>query len=60
MVRLYRTRWQIELFFKRLKQCLRLHGFVLKDWERASHVLRLNLVVWWLRRASKRSGCRTC
>jgi hypothetical protein len=48
LVRLYRARWQIELFFKRLKQCLSVHGFRVKDWERASHVLRLLLLVWWL------------
>ena len=27
LVALYRARWQIELFFKRLKQCLRRHQF---------------------------------
>lgn len=48
LVRLYRARWQIELFFKRLKQCVGVHRFVLKDWERASHVLRLILLGWWL------------
>jgi IS4 transposase len=48
LVRLYRARWQIELLFKRLKQCLRVHGLRLKDWQRASHVLRLLLLVWWL------------
>jgi hypothetical protein len=48
LVRLYRARWQIELLFKRLKQCLRVHGLRLKDWHRASHVLRLLLLVWWL------------
>jgi len=25
---LYRARWQIEVFFKQLKQCFRLHGFL--------------------------------
>jgi Transposase DDE domain len=48
LVALYRARWQIEVFFKRLKQCLRLHQLVLKDWERASCVVQLNLIVWWL------------
>lgn len=48
LVALYRARWQIEIFFKRLKQCLRLHQLVLKDWERASCVVQLNLIVWWL------------
>lgn len=48
LVRLYRARWQIELFFKRLKQCLRLHQVPLKEWERVSTVVKLNLIVWWL------------
>lgn len=48
LVSLYRARWQIELFFKRLKQCLRLHQFALKDWERVSCVVQLNLIGWWL------------
>jgi hypothetical protein len=48
LVRLYRARWQIELFFKRLKQCLRLHQLPLKDWERASCLVQLQLISWWL------------
>ena len=48
LVRLYRARGPLELVFKRLKQCLHLHQFALKDWQRASHLLRLNLLVWWL------------
>src|SRR5437764_13865393 len=32
LIYLYRSRWQIELFFKRIKQCLHLHQLVLKDW----------------------------
>jgi hypothetical protein len=48
LVFLYRARWQIELFFKRLKQCLRLHQFVLKDWKRVNCVLQLMLIVWAL------------
>jgi hypothetical protein len=48
LVRLYRARWQIELFFKRLKQCLRLHEIDFKDWQRASCIVHLNLIVWWL------------
>jgi hypothetical protein len=48
LVALYRARWQIELFFKRLKQCLRLHQLRLEDWERVSCVLQLNLIGWWL------------
>jgi hypothetical protein len=48
LVRLYRARWQIELFFKRLKQCLRLHALDFKDWQRASCIVHLNLIVWWL------------
>jgi hypothetical protein len=48
LVALYRARWQIELFFKRLKQCLRLHQLRLEDWERVSCVLQLTLIGWWL------------
>jgi hypothetical protein len=48
LVYLYRARWQIELLFKRIKQCLHLHQLVLKDWKRVSCVLHLNLIVWWL------------
>jgi hypothetical protein len=48
LVALYRARWQIELFFKRLKQCLRLHQLRLEDWERVSCVVQLNLIAWWL------------
>ena len=48
LVALYRARWQIELFFKRLKQCLRLHQLPVKDWERASCIVHLHLIVWWM------------
>lgn len=48
LVHLYRARWQIELFFKRLKQCLHLHQFVVKDWQRVHCVLQLVLIVWVL------------
>jgi Transposase DDE domain len=48
LVYLYRARWQIELFFKRVKQGLRFHQFVLKDWKRVSCVLQLILIVWAL------------
>jgi hypothetical protein len=48
LVALYRARWQIELFFKRLKQCLRLHQLRLQEWERVSCVVQLNLIGWWL------------
>jgi hypothetical protein len=48
LVRLYRARWQIELFFKRLKQCLRLHEIDFKDWQRARCIVYLNLIVWGL------------
>ncbi len=48
LVRLYRARWQIELFFKRLKQCLQLHQVRLKDWQRVSCVVQLYLISWWL------------
>lgn len=40
--------FQIELLFKRIKQCLRLHHLVLKDWQRVSCVLHLNLIACWL------------
>lgn len=48
LVRVYRARWQIELFFKRLKQCLHLHQVRLKDWQRVSCVVQLCLISWWL------------
>jgi len=48
LIYLYRARWQIELLFKRIKQCLRLHSLVIKDWQRVSCLLHLNLIVWWL------------
>ena len=48
LVALYRARWHIELFFKRLKQCLQLHQLRHQDWERASSVVQLYLLVWWL------------
>jgi hypothetical protein len=48
LVRLYRARWQIELFFKRLKQCLHLHQVRLKEWQRVSCVVQLYLISWWL------------
>ncbi len=48
LVALYRARWQIELLFKRLKQCLHLHQLRHQDWERASSVVQLYLIVWWL------------
>ena len=48
LVALYRARWQIELFFKRLKQGLRLHQLRLEDFARVSCVVHLNLIGWWL------------
>ena len=48
LVRLYRARWQIELFFKRLKQCLHLHQVRLKEWQRVSCVVQVCLISWWL------------
>ena len=48
LLRLYRARWQIELLFKRIKGCLRLHAVAVKDWQRASSVLQLNLISWCL------------
>src|SRR5947209_11978790 len=40
VLRLYRARWQIELLFKRIKGCLRLHAVPVKDWQRASCLLQ--------------------
>lgn len=48
LVALYRARWQIELFFKRLKQGLRLHQLRLEVFSRVSCVMQLNLIGWWL------------
>jgi Transposase DDE domain len=48
LVRLSRARWHIELFFQRLKQCLRLHQLDFKDWQRARILVHLSLIVWWL------------
>jgi hypothetical protein len=48
LVALYRARWQIELFFKRLKQGLRLHQLGLEDFSRVSCVVHLNVIGWWL------------
>jgi Transposase DDE domain len=48
LLRLYRARWQIELLFKRIKQCLHLHAVPVKDWHRASSLLHLHLIGWWL------------
>lgn len=48
VVKLYRARWQIELFFKRLKGGLQLHLLPVKLWERASAYVHLCLIVWFL------------
>jgi hypothetical protein len=48
VVKLYRARWQIELFFKRLKQGLHLHLLPVKLWERARASVHLSLIVWSL------------
>lgn len=48
VVKLYRARWQIELFFKRLKQGLHLHLLPVKRWERARAYVHLSLIVWSL------------
>jgi Transposase DDE domain len=48
VVKLYRARWQIELFFKRIKQGLRLHLLPIKLWERAQTYVHLSLIVWSL------------
>ncbi len=48
VVKLYRVRWQIELFFKRLKSGLQMHLLPVKLWERASTYVHLCLIVWSL------------
>lgn len=48
VVKLYRARWQIELFFKRLKQGLLLHWVPFKAWSRAQAYVHLCLLVWAL------------
>jgi hypothetical protein len=48
VVKLYRARWQIELFFKRLKQGLQLHLLPVKQWARAQAYVHLCLLVWCL------------
>ncbi len=48
VVKLYRARWQIELFFKRLKQGLHLHLLPVQVWQRAQAYVQLCLIVWSL------------
>jgi hypothetical protein len=48
VVKLYRARWQIELFFKRLKQGLLLHLLPVQVWQRAQAYVHLCLIVWSL------------
>lgn len=48
VVKLYRARWQIELFFKRLKQGLLLHLLPVKQWERAQTYVHVCLIAWAL------------
>ena len=48
VVKLYRARWQIELFFKRLKSGLLLHWVAIKVWKRAQAYVHLCLIVWAL------------
>lgn len=48
LLQLYRMRWQIEMFFKRLKQCLHLHGVCIQDLKRAQVLVHLHLIVWAL------------
>ena len=48
VVKLSRARWQIELFFKRLKQGLHLHLLPVQLWERAQAYVHLCLLVWAL------------
>lgn len=53
VVKLYRARWQIELFFKRLKQGLHLHVLPVQCWERAQAYVHLCLIVWSLQELSQ-------
>jgi Transposase DDE domain len=55
VVKLYRVRWQIELFFKRLKQGLDLHLLPVKAWERAQGYVHLCLLVWALQEQEARA-----
>ena len=48
VVKLYRARWQIELFFKRLKQGLQLHQLPMKVGERAQVYVQLCVLLWAL------------
>ena len=48
VVKLYRARWQIELFFKRLKMGLHLYLVPVQVWERARAYVHLCLLVWAL------------
>jgi len=48
VVRLYRARWQIELFFKRLKNGLKLYLLPMKQWERAQTYVQLCVLAWAL------------
>jgi hypothetical protein len=57
VVKLYRARWQIELFFKRLKQGLLLHWVPLKAWSRAQAYVHLCLIVWALQEQNAGELC---
>jgi hypothetical protein len=48
VVRLYRARWQVELFFKRLKQLLRTHPIRATTRAAAEAIVRAMLVAWVL------------
>lgn len=48
LMRLYRARWQIELFFKRIKQCLSWHSIEFSDLQRATTLVQLKLIAWWV------------
>jgi Transposase DDE domain len=58
VVKLYRARWQIELFFKRLKQGLLLHLLPVKGWERAQAYVHLSLIVWALQEHNAQDLCQ--
>ncbi len=58
VVKLYQARWQIELFFKRLKQGLLLHLLPVKEWKRAQAYVHLCLIVWALQEQNAQELCQ--
>jgi Transposase DDE domain len=57
VVKLYRARWQIELFFKRLKQGLLLYLLPVQVWQRAQTYVHLCLIVWSLQEQNAQELC---